>query len=232
MPVKVKICGVRRLHDAQVAAAAGADYIGIVFVPSRRRRIDPAAARVITDGLRAAAPSPPQSVGLFGDQPLREALDTIAVAGLDFAQLCGEEPIAYCRQIQQRAGVIKVLHVPDNTDAVSIAGIARRIDAYAAAGCAITLDSQVAGLHGGTGHSFDWSIAADLAETGRSFLLAGGLTPDNVAAAIAQVHPWGVDVSGGVETNGEKDPTKIRQFIANARNHQPSGHAHHPHLPE
>ena len=215
--MQVKICGVRSLDDAQVAADAGADYIGIVFVPGRRRRIEPKAARTITDELRAGGASAPNSVGLFGDQPLDEVLHTITVAGLDFVQLCGDEPLDYCRQVQKRAGVIKVLHVPNDTDADAIAGVAGRIDAYAAAGCTVTLDSQVVGLHGGTGQSFDWNIAASLSDDGRSFLLAGGLTPDNVAAAVSRVNPWGVDVSSGVETDGEKDAAKIRHFVANAR---------------
>lgn len=212
---RVKICGVRQLDDALIAADAGADYVGIVFVPGRRRRIEPTAARTITDGLRAAGPSAPKSVGLFGDQPLAKVLDTITVAGLDFVQLCGDEPLDYCRQVQEHAGVIKVLHVPNDTD--SDAGVASRIDAYAAAGCTVTLDSDVVGLHGGTGQSFDWSIAAALAGNGSRFLLAGGLTPDNVAAAVSQVNPWGVDVSSGVETDGDKDAAKIRRFVANAR---------------
>ena len=212
----VKICGVRRLDDALVAADAGANYVGIVFVPGRRRRIEPSAARVITDGLRAAGPSASQSVGLFGDQPLPEVLDAIAVAGLEFAQLCGEESLEYCRLAQEHAGVIKVLHVPNDAHADRIAGVGKLIDAYAAAGCLVTLDSDVAGLHGGTGQAFDWSIAARLAE-GRRFLLAGGLTPDNVGQAVSLVQPWGVDVSSGVETDGEKDPAKIRRFVANAR---------------
>ena len=212
----VKICGVRRLEDALAAAEAGANYVGMVFVPGRRRRVDPKAARVITDGLRAVGSDAPQSVGLFGDQPLGEALDTITVAGLDLAQLCGDESVDYCRKVQEYAGVVKVLHVANEPDAV--AEVACLIDAYTAAGCMITLDSQVAGLHGGTGQSFDWSIAAQLAQSGRRFLLAGGLTPDNVADAVAQANPWGVDVSSGVETDGEKDHDKISRFIANARN--------------
>ena len=216
--MKVKICGVRSLADAQVAADAGADYVGIVFVPGRRRRIEPKAARTITDGLRAGGASAPRTVGLFGDQPLNEVLDTITVAGLDFVQLCGDESLDYCRQVQERAGVIKVLHVPNDTNPDVIAHLENRVDAYAAAGCTVTLDSQVVGLHGGTGQSFDWSIAAELAANGRRFLLAGGLTPDNVAAAVSQVNPWGVDVSSGVETDGEKDAAKIHQFVANARN--------------
>ena len=225
----VKICGVRRREDALVAAGAGADYVGIVFVPGRRRRIAPGEARIITEALRSNggagggdAPNAPQSVGLFGDQPMAEALDIIAVAGLDAVQLCGDESVAYCRQALTLVPVIKVLHIPDNAGDDEIAGVARRIDEYAAAGCMITLDSQVAGLHGGSGQAFDWRIAARLSADGpdagrRRFLLAGGLTPDNVAAAVAAVRPWGVDVSSGVETGGVKDAAKIRRFIANAK---------------
>lgn len=213
----VKIDGVRRSEDAMVAAAAGANYVGTVFVPGRRRRVDPTAAREITDRLRAIGADAPQSVGLFGDQPLAEVLDTIAVAGIDAAQLCGEESVTYCQAVQRHATVIKALHVPDDADAAAIARIGDLIDAYAADGCIIALDSQVAGLHGGTGQSFDWSVAAQLAASGRQFLLAGGLTPENVAEAVSLVSPWGVDVSSGVETDGEKDAGKIRRFVANAR---------------
>lgn len=220
----VKICGVRRRDDALAAAGAGADYVGMVFVPGRRRRITPADARIITDALRAAGPTAPRSVGLFGDQPLPEVLATIDAAGLDAVQLCGDESIAYCRQVLPRAAVIKVLHIADDAGDDAVAAVARRIDDYAAAGCTITLDSQVAGWHGGTGQAFDWEIAARLSAGGdsggggcRRFLLAGGLTPDNVAAAIAEARPWGVDVSSGVETGGRQDAAKIRQFIANAK---------------
>ena len=210
----IKICGVRHSENALVAAEAGADYIGIVFVPGRRRRIEPSAARLIIDRLSAIGPEAPSSVGLFGDQPLAEVLDTIAVAGLDVVQLCGEESVEYCRAVGDHARVIKVLHVKNDAP---IAEMGNLIDTYAAVGCTVTLDSQVAGLHGGTGESFDWSIAAQLASSGRSFMLAGGLTPDNVSEAISVVKPWGVDVSSGVETDGEQDPDKIRRFVASAR---------------
>ena len=215
--ITVKICGVRRLEHALAAADAGADYVGIVFVPGRRRRVEPEAARVITEGLRTTGPHAPRSVGLFGDQPLDEVLDTIRVAGLDVAQLCGEEAVDYCRKVQERAEVIKVLHVPGELNDDAIADFGQQIEAYADAGCTVTLDSQVPGLHGGTGQTFDWKVAAQLAAAGRRFLVAGGLTPDNVAQAVSLVRPWGVDVSSGVETDGEQDADKIRQFVANAR---------------
>ncbi len=213
----VKICGVRSLDDARVAADAGADYFGMVFVPGRRRCIELEAARVITEGLRDIEPESPKSVGLFGDQALDDVLDTIAAAGLDYVQLCGDESLDYCRAVLEYAGVIKVLHVSDDGHPDAVAEVSDRIGTFTAAGCTVTLDSQVVGLHGGTGQSFDWRIAARLADEGHRFLLAGGLTPDNVAEAVAVVHPWGIDVSSGVETDGVKDPAKIRQFVANAR---------------
>ena len=212
----VKICGVRRLEDALVVAKAGADYVGMVFVPGRRRRVDPADARTITDGLRAYGADRPATVGLFGDQPLEEVLETADVAGLEYAQLCGDEPLGYCRQVNDHARVIKVLHVPGDCDDATLRHLDRQIAAYSDVGCTVTLDSQVAGLHGGTGQSFDWRVASTLAEH-RDFLLAGGLTPENVADAVVSVRPWGVDVSSGVETDGEKDPYKIVQFVTNAR---------------
>ena len=212
----MKICGVRRLEDALTAADAGADYVGMVFVPGRRRRIEPADARLIANGLRESATAAPKSVGLFGDQPLDEVLETIGVSGIDYAQLCGDESIDYCREVQQRAGVIKVLHVPADADDATIHALDCRIGAFTDAGCTVTLDSEVVGLHGGTGESFDWRIASALAEH-RAFLLAGGLTPDNVAGAVESVRPWGVDVSSGVETDGDQDADKIRRFVRNAR---------------
>ena len=95
--------------------------------------------------------------------------------------------------------------------------LARRVNAYREAGHLVTLDRLVEGLQGGTGESFDWSIAARLSRQGSSFLLAGGLAPDNVGQAVATVRPWGVDVSSGVETNGDNDHEKIREFIRNAK---------------
>ena len=222
---RIKICGLQRLADAQVAAAAGVDYIGLVFVPGHRRRLDTAAAAELAAQLRAKTGHCPQIVGLFVDQPLTAARQIIQSVPLDATQLCGQESPAYCRQLRQEesVAVIKVLHIPDQAgddDAAAaelLAGLETAMRQYQEVGCLITLDRLVAGLPGGTGQSFDWSIAAQLSSQGYPFLLAGGLTPANVAAAIAQVQPWGVDVSSGVETAGLKDPAKIQAFVDKAR---------------
>jgi phosphoribosylanthranilate isomerase len=212
----IKICGVQKLDDALVAADAGADFIGIVFVPERRRRLSIEEARAIVDELRIATSSPPRIAGLFADQPLEEVNHTIEACGLELAQLCGQESLDYCSQVQ--AQIIKVLHISGTACADGdIDRMAENIEMYCSAGHLVNLDRLVAGLQGGTGQSFDWSIAARLSQRGHSFLLAGGLTPENVAQAIATAQPWGVDVSTGVETNGVKDPQKIRAFIRNAR---------------
>jgi phosphoribosylanthranilate isomerase len=163
-----------------------------------------------------ALPNAPKFVGLFADQPISDVNRTIQACGLDSAQLCGAESLEYCRQTE--AQVIKVLHVPDSASGENDAAeFASHLKNHADTGNLVTLDRLVEGLQGGTGKSFDWSVAASLSTLGHSFLLAGGLTPDNVSAAVSTVNPWGVDVSSGVETGGTKDPEKIKQFIRAAR---------------
>ena len=180
----------------------------------------PAAAEIV-DELRTLVPEPPGAVGLFADQPLAEVVETINTCGLGLAQLCGQESPDYCRQVAGQTGaeIIKVMHV-SVSEANSGGGNGRDVEArlapYLEAGCRLTLDRLVEGLQGGTGQSFDWEVAAQLSQRGYRFLLAGGLTPENVAQAVAQVNPWGVDVSTGVETGGLKDEEKIRSFIRNA----------------
>ena len=212
---KVKICGIRTLADAQVAAQAGADFIGLVFVPSRRRRLELDLAQELVEGLKSGPGGAPPVVGLFADQPLEEVNHAIETCNLDMVQLCGTESLDYCRDT--KAEVIKVMHIPGSPSPESEGEMAQRIKAYRDSGCIVTLDSLVEGLQGGTGESFDWSIAADLAGKGNAFILAGGLSPENISEAVATVGPWGVDVSSGVETKGDKDHEKIRQFIINAK---------------
>ena len=213
---RVKICGIRTLEDAQVAAEAGADFIGLVFVPGRRRRLEIDAAREIVAGFKGSLETAPKVVGLFADQPLDEVNRTINACNLNLAQLCGAESLDYCRNTN--AQVVKVLHIPRGQPSpASTQELSDRILAHAEAGHLVTLDRLVEGLQGGTGESFDWSIAANLSRQGHNFLMAGGLSPDNVTEAVSMVRPWGVDVSSGVETGGVKDHQKIRDFIQNAR---------------
>ena len=216
----IKICGIQRAEDAVAAAAAGADFVGLVFVPQRRRRLTEGQAAQIVMALNeypGKAPlKTPQVVGLFADQPIDEVNRHINSCHLERVQLCGSESLDYCRLIE--APVIKVIHVPESSvQDDDIDRLAESIQKYQDAGHLVTLDRQVDGLQGGTGKSFDWSIAAGLAQAGHKFLLAGGLTPATVAVAVRSVAPWGVDVSSGVETDGVKDPDKVRAFIHQVR---------------
>ncbi len=212
---RVKICGVRTPEDALFAAQAGADFIGLSFVPGTPRRVDVGHAKQIVDAVKSAVPQPPQAVGLFADQPLEEVNETIHTCGLDAAQLCGQESLEYCGNVG--AQVIKVIHVDVNPGQTATDNLADHVGRYTNAGHLATLDRFMKGVPGGTGQSFDWDVAAQISQRGLRFLLAGGLTPDNVAQAIARAQPWGVDVSSGAETNGVKDHDKIRRFIENAR---------------
>ena len=165
---------------------------------------------------------PPFRWASSATSPLMRLSTPYAKQGWTACSCCGEEPLEYCQSVLDHAQVIKVLHVPTDADTASVEELADQIDTYSTAGCVVTLDSQVPGLHGGTGQSFDWSVAGRLSASGRRFLLAGGLTPDNVSQAISVAKPWGVDVSSGVETDGEQDHDKIRDFVANARRGSPS----------
>ena len=214
--IRVKICGLGTPSDACVAAEAGADFIGMVFVPERHRRITPDEAKDIVDAVRGLDGPSPRMVGLFADQPLEEVNEVVAHCGVDAVQLCGRESVEYAAAVDCQ--VIKVVHVPASyrapDDVPQLAGGVRE---YADAGCLVTLDRLVEGIQGGTGQSFNLDVAASLSRRGVSFLLAGGLTPANVGRAISMVRPWGVDVSSGVETLGKKDRRKIQRFVSNAK---------------
>ena len=213
--LKVKICGIRALKDALVAAEAGADFIGMVFVPERHRRITPKEAKVIADGVRNSGGPVPRIVGLFADQAIEEVAGIVEFCGLDLVQLCGKESVEYAGQTG--CDVIKVVHVAESATATDDAGTGAQVKEFSGVGHLVTLDRYVEGIQGGTGVGFDWDVAASLTQAGHPFLLAGGLTPENVSKAITKVHPWGVDVSSGVETNGKKDHAKIRDFMHKSR---------------
>ena len=204
--VKIKICGITCLEDALVAIDAGADALGFVFFPKSPRHVFPEQAAAIIRRL------PPfvQTVGLFVDEDPETINRTADQCGLDIVQLHGGESPAFCDSVRRR--VIKVFRVKDMASLDPMGGY--RVSAF-------LLDAWSPAAHGGTGQTFNWEIAAHAAEAGR-IILAGGLTPDNVAGAVRQVRPYGVDVSSGVEAApGQKDPAKVREFIRNAKDAAP-----------
>jgi phosphoribosylanthranilate isomerase len=153
----------------------------------------------------------PEVVGLFADQPIEEVKEHIATLGLTSVQLCGAEDVGYAKDLG--VPVYKVIGIdPSVPISAQMSRIMVLQHRHQLAGHKIVIDTKVAGEYGGTGQTFDWEIAAELAR-GLKFSLAGGLTPDNVGDAVAQVHPWGVDTSSGVETDGEKDLDKVAAFV-------------------
>lgn len=204
MTVRVKICGITRLADAWAAIEAGADALGFMCYPGSPRHLAPDAIRAITDAL------PPliARVGVFVDADVPTVAGTLDLAGLDTLQFHGDEPPEFCRGFGA-AKVIKGFRV-DGPAALT------RMEAYRE--LTWLLDSYVPGAHGGTGRTFNWELAREAVERGGRVILAGGLTPCNVAQAVTRVRPFGVDVSSGVESApGQKDPFRVRDFIAAAK---------------
>jgi len=203
MLIKIKICGITNSEDACAAASLGANALGFIFVPGTPRYIKPqAAARIISE-------LPPfiTTVGVFADASLEIVSETVRLCGLSAVQLHGSETPEYCREIE-RAKLIKAFRVKDRNSLSSIPEY--KVSAY-------LLDTYVKGKKGGTGETFNWELAREAKEYGK-IIIAGGLTPENVAQAIQHVQPYAVDVSGGVESSpGKKDHAKIRAFIENAR---------------
>jgi phosphoribosylanthranilate isomerase len=201
--VKVKICGITSLEDALTAIEAGADALGFVFYPQSPRHIFPEQAAEIIRRL------PPfvQTVGLFVNEDPAIVNHTADQCGLDVIQLHGEEPPGYCRSVRRR--VIKAFRVKGITTLDMLTQY--HVSGY-------LLDAWSPSAHGGTGQTFNWEIAAEAVQRGHRIILAGGLKPENVLESIRQVHPYGVDVSSGVESApGCKDASRIRLFIERAK---------------
>jgi phosphoribosylanthranilate isomerase len=201
--IRIKICGIRDEASALAAAEAGADAIGLIFAPSLRQ-VDVAQARGLSDAL------PPfvTKVGVVVNEPLDRLREMIDAVRLDAVQLHGDETSEYCAAVRDLG--VSVIR------AVAVSGPLDPAPLRALPVAAVLLDTHRPGQRGGTGQPFDWTLAAPVARA-MPVILSGGLNPENVAAGIAAVRPYGVDVSSGVESDGRKDPAKIRAFIAAAR---------------
>jgi len=204
MYTRVKICGIKRIEDALAAAECGADAIGFVFEPKSPRYVKPDQAQLIVQSL------PPfvTTVGLF----VNAAPDTVETilqhVSIDLLQFHGNETPEQCRRYHRP--YIKAIHMHDHVDLQD--GAHRFVDAKG-----LLLDTASQHVAGGSGQSFDWGRIPPA--LGKPVILAGGLTPENVAGAVRQVHPYAVDVSSGVEVGkGIKDPAKIAAFINAVRN--------------
>jgi len=202
----VKICGIRRVEDALIAAEAGADLIGLVFAPSRRR-IDPDAARDIVIEVKRQAEV--KAVGVFVNESVSEMNRIARLCDLDLVQLSGDEPDDTPLALDVPA--IQVLHVGLEETAADLERRAARSDAQL-----LLLDTSRRGSYGGTGQTFAWEVSLELCRQ-RPVVLAGGLNAGNVSDAIRAVQPWGVDVSSGVERAGQKSDADIRAFVSVVR---------------
>ena len=209
---RVKICGLRDAMHALAAADAGADMLGFVFVDGVRRQLQPHQGTDIIAEYRAArGPGGPRLVGLFRNQSVAWVNGVVQKLGLDLAQLCGDETQEYAEQLSVPA--IKRVPVRPGADTDTLAEqVTQALSGHEMA----VLDRYDPDAPGGTGKTFDWAVAKGVAQI-NGVLLAGGLNPGNVADAVRLIRPWGVDVSSGVETGGEKDPAKIRAFVQAAR---------------
>ncbi len=204
--IRVKICGVTTVDDAEFALDAGADALGLNFVPGTPRCLEVEQAREIAETL------PPfgTRVGVFVNETPERVMEIAGRVGLDAAQLHGDETPEDCHRLIERGlRVIRALRVKGP-------GTIAQIDAFP--DCAILLDAYVKGALGGTGETFDWELARQASDA-RPIILSGGLKPENVGEAVRSVQPYGVDSSSGVEgaVLGRKDSERVLGFVQNAR---------------
>lgn len=206
----VKICGITRPQDAELAAGLGAQALGFVFWPGSPRGVSAAAAKAIA----ASVPADVLKVGVFVDQPVAEVAHTMDEVGLDVAQLHGHESPEYCEQLMVRLAVpvvsasrrtiFKAVGMTDN-GSVSVEAFDPDV--------VLLVDAHDPERFGGTGKTVNWDAAREIAATRRT-ILAGGLNAANIKLAVRSVRPYGVDISSGVESApGIKDPNRLRSFF-------------------
>ncbi len=210
---RVKICGIREEAHALAVIEAGGDFIGLVFAPSQRQVTIDQASRIASAVKKCSDTI--AVVGVFVNMPANEVNEITNFCNLDWVQLSGDESWEYCRQITKP--LIKAVRIKGGQRPEEVCtDLAFGANALSEQRHVYLLDSQVKDRYGGTGVTFDWRLAQRVAER-FLVIIAGGLTPENVAQAIKMVVPWGVDVSSGVEKAGAKDIAKIRSFIKAVR---------------
>lgn len=203
--MKIKICGVKRIEDATTAADHGADFLGFIFVPSSPRFIEPEEAAVVAAAVRKDREKPPKFVGVFRDASNDYIREIASIVGLDLIQLHGAEGEEDIRELG--IPVIKSLRVGDTLPDTSATPTAAWL----------LFDTYDERRSGGTGRRFDWSLLA-LYSRSKPFFLSGGITPENVSAAISLVRPDAIDVASGVESEpGVKDHAKLAQLFERVR---------------
>jgi len=209
---RVKICGLREEEHVAAAAGAGADYIGFVFAPSRRQ-VTPERGRQLVNVLQGCS-NHPQVVGVFVNEPVSMVNDVADYCGLDAVQLSGDEDAAYALLVERP--VICTVHVRSGMTAADVERVVCRAYDLRHSSGLVLLDTGTRGTFGGTGLTFDWDIAREVS-LHHQVLVAGGLTPSNVGELISYAHPFGVDVSSGVERDGRKDTSLIQAFLKGVR---------------
>jgi len=212
---RIKICGIRDENHALAAVEAGADFIGLVFAPSKRQ-VTPTKACEIASAVKKSSDAT-KVVGVFVNAPASQVNEIADFCALDWVQLSGDESWEYCREVVEP--VIKAIRIGQQSPEELYAELSAGGELLPSQRFITLLDSQVEGKYGGTGESFNWNIARQVAKR-FPVIIAGGLDPENVARLIETVRPWGVDVSSGVETNGLKDASKIRAFVKAVRSTQ------------
>lgn len=220
---RIKICGVTRLENALMCADAGADLLGLNFYPPSPRYLTPEDARALTDGLRAELGDQcPVLVGVFVNASADDLMQIMNTAGLDAVQLSGDESIDVVQALNGRA--IKALRPRDAAEAAALADTFLPYAPQDERLPSLLVDAYHKHLYGGTGEQASLDVAQAFKERVPRFMLAGGLTPDNVAERVRVIQPWAVDVASGVEAGqpGIKDAARVRAFIAAVRQEQAS----------
>lgn len=202
--VRVKVCGITNLKDAEAACRLGADALGFVFAKSPRR-IYASKARAIS----LKMPPYVSLVGVFVDENIKKLLEIAEKCRLDYIQLHGNESINYCKQLKKYYKIVKAVRVGEKKSFDGLSGY--DVDAF-------LLDTYRPGKAGGTGEKFDWNMALSARKLGKPVILSGGLKPGNVSEAIMKIKPYAVDVSSGIESSpGKKSMKLMKEFIQKAK---------------